>query len=91
MGYIYSKFRGAWVVQSVKRPTLDFGSGHDFIAHEIKPCVGLCTDSTEPGWDSLSPSQNKQINLKKQNKTQFIWKHLLVSELTENLSGENKL
>lgn len=46
---------GAWVAQSVKHPTLDFSSGHDFVVHEIKPSIGLCFDSTEPAWDSLSP------------------------------------
>ena len=48
--------RGAWVVPSVKRPTLDFGSGHDLMVCGIKPRIELCTDSTEPAWDSLSPS-----------------------------------
>ena len=42
--------------QSVKCPTLDFSSGHDLTVCEIEPCVGLCTDSMEPVWDSLSPS-----------------------------------
>ena len=31
---------GAWVVQSVERPTLDLGSGHDLTVHEIEPQVG---------------------------------------------------
>ena len=26
------------------------------MVHEIEPCVGLCTDSMKPGWDSLSLS-----------------------------------
>ena len=72
---------GAWVAQSVKYPTLGLGSGHDFMVGEFKPCVGLCTASVEPAWDSLSLSlslclsilpllthtlsQNKEINLKK--------------------------
>ena len=47
--------RGAWVAQSVKRPALDFSSGHDLAVHEIKPHVRLCTGSLEPAWDSLSP------------------------------------
>ena len=46
---------GAWVGQSVKRPTLGFSSGHDMV-YEFKPCIGLHTDSTELTWDSLSPS-----------------------------------
>ena len=41
------------MAQSVKYPTLDLGSGHDLMVHEIEPRVGLCTDSA---WDSLSPS-----------------------------------
>ena len=47
---------GAWVARSVKFPTLDFSAGHDLTICEIKPCVGLCADSAEPAWDSLSPS-----------------------------------
>ena len=30
-------FRGTWVVQSVKRLTLDLSSGHDLTVHEIEP------------------------------------------------------
>ena len=60
-------FRAAWVAQSVRRPTLNFGSGHDLTLGEFKPRVGLWADSAEPAWDSLSPhpspagvlSQNK--------------------------------
>ena len=48
--------RGTWVVQSVKRPTLGFSSGHDLRVRYFEPRVGLCTDGTEPAWDSLSPS-----------------------------------
>ena len=33
-------FWGAWVAQSVKRPTLDFGSGHDLMVADIKPALG---------------------------------------------------
>ena len=29
--------RGAWVVQSVKGPTVGFGSGHDLMGREIEP------------------------------------------------------
>ena len=47
------KNRGAWVAQSVKCSTLDFGSSHDLMVHEIKPCIGLCAVSMEPSWDSL--------------------------------------
>ena len=50
------KGQGAWVAQSVKRPTLDFSSGHDLTVRGIEPNVGLCVDSVEPAWDSLCPS-----------------------------------
>ena len=36
------------MVQSVKLPTLDFGSGHDLMAHECEPCTGLCAVTVEP-------------------------------------------
>ena len=49
-------FRGTWVAQSVECLTLGFGSGHDLRVREFKPHVGLCTDSAEPAWDSLSLS-----------------------------------
>ena len=44
------------MAQSVERPTLDFGSGHDLTVCGIEPYIGLCTDSVEPTWDSLPPS-----------------------------------
>ena len=43
---------GAWVSQSVKGPTLDFGSGHDLTVCESEPHFGLCADSGVPAWDS---------------------------------------
>ena len=45
---------GACVLQPVKHPTPDFGSGHDLMVHEIEPCVRLRTGSMEPAWASLS-------------------------------------
>ena len=36
--------------------TLDFSLGHDLTVRELEPHIGLCTDSVEPAWDSLSPS-----------------------------------
>ena len=42
------------MAQSVKHLILDLGSGHDFTVCEFKPGIGLCIDSAEPGWDSLS-------------------------------------
>ena len=35
--------------QAVKRPTLDFSSGHDPAVRGYKPQVGLCADNSEPG------------------------------------------
>ena len=49
------KYRSTWVIQSVKCPTLDFGSGHALTVCEIEPRVRLHADSVEPAWDSLSP------------------------------------
>ena len=40
---------------SVEHPTLGFGSGHDLMVHEFEPLVGLCADSAESAWDSVSP------------------------------------
>ena len=39
------------MTQSVKHPTLDFGSGHDLTVCGIEPRIGLCTDSVEPAWN----------------------------------------
>ena len=44
------------MAQSVKHLTLGFSSGHDLTVCGIEPLIGLCTDSGEPAWDSLSPS-----------------------------------
>ena len=43
------------MAQLVKRPTLGFGSGHDLAVREFEPHIGLCADSAEPAWDSVSP------------------------------------
>ena len=51
------------MAQSAKRPTLDFGSGHEFTVHGFEPCVGLCTDCLEPAWDSLSLSLSLSLLL----------------------------
>ena len=40
--------------QSVKGPTLDFGSGHDLMVRGIEPPIWLCADSSELAWNSLS-------------------------------------
>ena len=47
--------RGTWVVQSVKRLTLDFSSGHDLTVCEFEHHVRFHADITEPSWDPLSP------------------------------------
>ena len=47
---------GDWVAQSVKQPTLDFGSGHDLMVHEFEPRTGLWAGSMELAWDSFPPS-----------------------------------
>ena len=44
--------RGPRMAQSVKCPTLDYGSGHDLMVHGFEPHVGLCTGSVELAWDS---------------------------------------
>ena len=63
------------MVHSVKHLIPDFGSDHDLTIHEFKPSIGLCADSAEPAWDSvtlslplshlLSLSQNKPKNKQK--------------------------
>ena len=42
--------------QSVKRPILDFSSGHDLTVPEFEPRIRLRADGMEPAGDSLSPS-----------------------------------
>ena len=42
------------MAQSVKRPPLDFGSGHDLMIRGSEPHIVLCTDSTDLAWVSLS-------------------------------------
>ena len=44
------------MAQLVKHPTVDLGSGHDLMGHEIESHIGLYADVVEPAWDSLSPS-----------------------------------
>ena len=61
--YYNNNNRKGWVVQSVKRQTLDFVSGQDLTVPEIEPRVGLCPDSVEPAWDSLSLSLSLSLPL----------------------------
>ena len=44
------------MAQSVERPTLGFGSGHDLMVCGFEPQVRLCADGMKPTWNSLSPS-----------------------------------
>ena len=44
------------MAQLVKHLTLGFSSGGDLVVREFEPHIGLCADSAEPAWDSLSPS-----------------------------------
>ena len=72
------------MAQSATSLALDFCSGHDLTVCETEPRVGLCTDSTEPAWDSLSSSLSLSlsaplllmlslsINLKKIKITKFL-------------------
>ena len=54
-GYLYIiKLWGTWVAGSVKRLTLDLGSGHDLSVRGFKPRVWLCAEGAEPAWNSLS-------------------------------------
>ena len=54
MPYIKTNSTGAWKAQSVKYPTLGFGSGHDLMICGIEPMSSSVPNSMEPAWDSLS-------------------------------------
>ena len=45
----------ARMTQLIEGLTLDFGSDHNLTVCEFKPGVGLCADSVEPAYNSLSP------------------------------------
>ena len=45
---------GTWVAPSNKHHTLDLDPGLDLRVGKFEPRIGLCTDSVEPAWDSLS-------------------------------------
>ena len=56
--------RNAWVVQLVKRLTLDFGSGHDLTICEFEPHIGFqVTVWSLLGILSLSPSLSLLLSL----------------------------
>ena len=63
---------GAWVAQSVKRPTFDFGSGHGLTVRELEPHIGLCADSAEPVWEMFYLFINKYKLKKKGKGTIFV-------------------
>ena len=65
------------VAQLVKHPTLDFGSGHDFMVHEIEPSVRLCIDCEEPvgilsplSLSLSAPPSSRPLSLSKQTNKQ---------------------
>ena len=63
----------------VKHPTLGFGSGHDLTVHELEPSLGLCTDSMEAAWDSVSlplcpsPAHTVSVSFKINKVKKYIW------------------
>ena len=64
----------AWVAQSVKHLTFDFGLGRDLAGRESEPHIGLCADTVEPPWNILSlplSSLSKQINKLKKRKSEL--------------------
>ena len=44
------------MAHSVKRLTLDLGSGHDLTVCEFEPRIRHWADGAEPAWDSVAPS-----------------------------------
>ena len=60
--------RGAWVAQSVKRPTPGFSLAHDLTVHEFEPRIRLHPDRAEPGCDSLSAPPLLPLSVTKINK-----------------------
>ena len=62
----WQRLKFLWEGLSVKRPTLEFGSGHE--SHSswvLEPCVGLHPGSAEPAWHflSLCPSPTHVLSL----------------------------
>ena len=55
------------MAQLDKRPTLDFGSGHDLVTPEWEPRPGICADSDAPTGDSVSlcpsPAHARSLSL----------------------------
>ena len=74
------------MAQLVKRPTLDFGSGHDLMVHGFKPCLSpVLSVQSLLGVLSLSLSlslpQNKRKN-NKRKKTIQLFQHNLLKRLS---------
>ena len=67
------------MASSVKHPTLDFSSGGDFTFHVTEPYTGLHAYTTEPGWDSPSPSFSVPPPL-----VLFLSLYLKISKLKKN-------
>ena len=42
------------MTQPIKCLAFDFGSCHDLTVHEFELCIGVCVDSLDLAWDSLS-------------------------------------
>ena len=49
-------YRGTWVAQLGKQPTLGVGSVHDLTVRELEPHTGLCAQGTEPALNPVSLS-----------------------------------
>ena len=58
------------MAQSVEHSTVHSGSGQDLVVRGFEPCIGLCTDSMEPAWDSFSlcPSPAHALSHKEKKK-----------------------
>ena len=58
----------------LKCPALDFSSGHDLTVCGMEPHIGLCADSVEPSWESLSAPPLLVLCLSLSNKHEKIFK-----------------
>ena len=56
------------MAQSVKPLTLNLGTGYDLMAPGTEPHIGLCADSAQPAWDSLSPFPSLPLSVTLKNK-----------------------
>ena len=54
---------GSWVAQSIEHQTLDYSLGCDLTVCDMESRIRLCAVSTEPAWDSPSPSLSAPIPL----------------------------